>query len=289
MSARFVVALAAAMLVGGCGESSPSSPTPQGPNPGNSPGPAPGPSPSPPTIDASGQNWSFRLDGFIGAPSKTISPFGLIIFPTYGSNAPLVALEGAFNASTGSVSAVLHPYGRCFVWRLNRVRFTGTRSGNTIELESLPNEAQVVRINVTLSARGDAAQGTYTITGGCGAGASGSIAGRQVNLTGVWTGMMGSIPARLDVLMADAPNTSGYFGVSGTATFSGTSCFVNAMIVGDQGGAGRIVLPDIAGAPHRMELIAEVWDDLTAMKVAYALTEGTCPELVEGDTTFVRQ
>jgi hypothetical protein len=38
-----------------------------------------------------------------------------------------------------------------------------------------------------------------------------------------------------------------------------------------------------------MELIAEVWDDLTAMKVAYALTDGTCPELADGDTTFVRQ
>jgi hypothetical protein len=95
----------------GCGGSSPSTPTaPQPPPP-----PQPSPAPALP-IAASGQNWSFRLDGFIGAPSRTISPGGLIIIPTYGSSAPLVALEGAFNASPGSVSAVLQPFGRCFDW-----------------------------------------------------------------------------------------------------------------------------------------------------------------------------
>ena len=227
------------------------------------------------------------MDGFIGAPSQTISPGGLIIIPTYGSNASLVALEGAFNASAGSVSAVLQPFGRCFDWDVNRVRFSGTRSGNTIELESQPNQAQVVRINVTLSASGDAAQGTYTITGGCGAGSSGAIDGRRVNLTGVWSGMMGSIPARLDMLMVDAPDTDGNFEVSGTATFSGTSCFANAVIT--RRGRGRIVFPDIAGPPHRMELIAEVWEDLTAMKIAFALTQGTCSELASGGATLVRQ
>lgn len=274
MPARLVVVLFAAIGIPACGGSSPSAPAGPG-------------SPTPPTpIVASGQNWSFRLDGFIGAPSRTISPGGLAIVPTYGSNAPLVALEGAFNPS-GSVGAVLQPFGRCFDWDVNRVRFSGTRSGNTIELESQPNQAQVVRISVTLSASGEAAQGTYTITGGCGAGTSGSIDGRRVNLTGVWSGMMGTIPARLDMLMADAPDADGNFGVSGTATFSGTSCFANAIIT--RRGRGRIVFPDIDGPPHHMELIAEVWEDLTAMKISFGLTQGTCPELASGSGTLVRQ
>ena len=38
-----------------------------------------------------------------------------------------------------------------------------------------------------------------------------------------------------------------------------------------------------------MELIAEVWDDLSAMKVGFALTSGNCPELTGGNTTLVRQ
>jgi hypothetical protein len=275
MPVRFVVALVASIGALGCGGSSPSAPTALEPPPARLP------------IVASGQNWSFRLDGFIGAPERTISPGGLIIFPTYGSRAPLVALEGAFNATAGSVSAVLQPFGRCFDWDVNRVRFSGTRSGNTIELESQPDQGQVVRINVTLLASGDAAQGTYTITGGCGAGSRGPIDGRQVNLTGVWTGMMGEIPARLDMLMADAPDPDGNFGVSGTATFSGTSCFANAVIT--RRGRGRIVFPDIDGPPHHMELIGEVWEDLTAMKVTFGLTQGTCPELAGGGATFVRQ
>ena len=281
MLARLVLALVIATGAVAC---SGSSSTPTGPSTPTPPAPS---APPPLTIVASGQNWSFRLDGFPGAPARTISPGGLIIVPTYGSSAPLVALEGAFNASAGSVSAVLQPFGRCFSWDTNRVRFSGTRSGNTIELESQPNEAQVVRINVTLSASGDAAQGTYSITGGCGAGSSGPIDGRLVNLTGVWSGMMGSIPARLDMLMAGAPDGDGNFGVSGTATFSGTSCFANAVI--SSRGRGRIVFPDIEGPPHRMELIAEVWEDLTSMKVTFQLIQGTCPELSGGDATLVRQ
>ena len=276
MRAHFAVVLLAAIGAARCG-SSPSAPTS-----------TPPPPTAPPTsIVASGQNWSFRLDGFIGAPSKSISPGGLNIFPMYGSMAPLVALEGAFNTSTGSVTAVLQPFGRCFDWDTNRVRFTGTRSGNTIALESVPNQSQVVRINVTLSASGDAAQGTYGITGGCGAGASGPIDGRLVNLTGIWSGTMGSIAARLDMRMADAPDGDGNFPVSGTAAFSGTSCFPNAVIT--RRGRGRIIFPDIDGPPHHMELIAEVWEDLTAMKVSFALTQGTCPELASGDGTFIRQ
>ena len=42
-----------------------------------------------------------------------------------------------------------------------------------------------------------------------------------------------------------------------------------------------------------MELIAEIWDDLTSMKVTWGLTtgiaQGVCPDLVDGMTTLVRQ
>lgn len=278
-----VIGILVAVAAGGCGGSSSSPNTPTPPPTGSSPTPT-----SPVTIVASGENWSFRLDGFVGAPSNTISPGGgLFLFPTYGSSAPLVALEGAFNASAGSVTAVLQPYGRCFDWDTNRVRFTGTRDGNTIQLESQPNQSQVVRINVTLSANGDAAQGTYTISGGCAAGSSGSINARRVNFTGLWAGMMGAIPARLNMQMADAPDADGNFAVSGTATFSDTSCFANAVIT--RRGRGRIAFPDIVGAPHHMELIVEVWEDLSAMRVAFGLIAGTCPELAGGSTTLVRQ
>jgi len=243
--------------------------------------------PAVPTIAASGENWSFRLDGFIGAPTHTITPGNLIIIPTYGSSSPLVALEGAFNGTPGSVSAVLQPFGRCFDWDTNRVRFSGTRSGNTIELESQDNAQQVVRMTLNLSAGGDAVQGTYRITGGCANGASGSIDGRRVNPTGIWSGMLGAVPTVLDMQMASSPDADGNFAVSGSARFTGTSCFPDATIT--RRGRGRIIFPDVVGAPHHMELIAEVWEDLSAMEVAFGLTEGVCPELAAGKGRLVRQ
>jgi hypothetical protein len=38
-----------------------------------------------------------------------------------------------------------------------------------------------------------------------------------------------------------------------------------------------------------MELIEEVWDDLSAMEVAFGLTQGACPELAGGKGRLVRQ
>jgi hypothetical protein len=281
MSARFIVALLAAIGPLGCGGESASTPTaPQPPAP---------PAPPPPPIVASGENWSFRLDGFSGAPAHTITPGNnLIIIPTYGYVSPLVALEGAFNATAGSVSAVLQPFGRCFSWDTNRVRFSGTRSGNTLELESQADgDHQVVRITVTLSAGGDAAQGTYRITGGCAAGTTGPIDGRRVNLTGIWSGMLGAVTTVFEMQMEVAPDANGNFVVSGTARFSGTSCFPNATIT--RRGRGRVFFPDVAGGPHYMELIVEVWEDLSAMEVAFGLTQGDCPELAMGKGRLVRQ
>lgn len=281
MSARFIVALLAAIGPLGCGGGSSS--TPIAPQP-----PAP-PAPPPPPIVASGENWSFRLDGFSGAPAHTITPGNnLIIIPTYGYVSPLVALEGAFNATAGSVSAVLQPFGRCFSWDTTRVRFSGTRSGNTLELESQTDgDHQVVRITVTLSAGGDAAQGTYRITGGCAAGTTGPIDGRRVNLTGIWSGMLGAVTTVFEMQMEVAPDANGNFVVSGTARFSGTSCFPNATIT--RRGRGRVFFPDVAGGPHYMELIVEVWEDLSAMEVAFGLTQGDCPELAMGKGRLVRQ
>ena len=138
-----------------------------------------------------------------------------------------------------------------------------------------------------MSGSGDAADGTYTITGGCANGNNGTISGRRISLTSAWTGMMGAVSVRLDMVMAAGPDAEGNFNVSGTATFSGTSCLANAQI--SRRARGRIIFPDIQNATQRMELIAEVWHDLSAMKVTWALVQGSCPELQGGDTTLFRQ
>ena len=109
-SRRLVIALIAAIGAAGCGESSPSTPT------------APSPIRPPRTSRHHRRSLHRARTGASGWMASSArrrrpsDPGGLIINPTYGSNAPLVALEGAFNASAGSVSAVLQPFGRCFDW-----------------------------------------------------------------------------------------------------------------------------------------------------------------------------
>lgn len=132
---------------------------------------------------------------------------------------------------------------------------------NALQLQSEEHVGQVVRINATLSANGDSLQGTYSITGGCGAGAAGVVVGRRVNLTGVWTGTMAATPAILDLQMATAPDADANYVLSGTVRFSNTQCFVNAVVT--RRARGRVMFPDIETPTQRLELIAEVSEDLT--------------------------
>lgn len=235
--------------------------------------------PSPPAspVIATGDNWSFRFEGLTDAG----------VTGGYGKRAPLVALEGSFNDSVGSVSAVMQPFGQYFIADAHRVFFAGTRSGNTVEMQSQAEIGQVVRINATLSAAGDTVQGTYSIAGGCAAGVAGSMTGRRVDWTGVWTGTMGEIPTILDLQMARAPDADANYVLSGNAKFSNTQCFLNAVIT--RRGRGRVSFPDVVSDTQRLELIAELSEDLSTMHIVFVLVAGTCPELSFGDGRLVRQ
>jgi hypothetical protein len=243
------------------------------------------PTPTTPTVPtapvvpvvASGDNWSFRFDGFTGVG----------VTGGYGGTAPVAALEGSFNSAAGSVGAVMQPYGRCFPANDTvRLRFTGNRTGTAIELQSQELSGQTIRINATLSATGDSVQGTYAIAGGCANGTTGPVVGRRVDLTGVWTGTMGAIPTVVDLRMASAPDNDANFVLSGSVKFSNTQCFVNAVIT--RRARGRVMFPDIQTDTQRLELIAEVSEDLTTMQITYALVAGTCPELAFGSGRLVR-
>jgi len=137
---------------------------------------------TPEPVTPSGPNWSFRR------------PAG-----------QLTGLEGSFNASGNTVTAVLSPLGEsCFQPDLDRALFTGTRSGRAIQLRSQPLRGQVIELSGNLSTDGEAFEGVYSITGGCANGATNPIAGRHVDLTGVWNGKLGNIPTVIDLQMANA-------------------------------------------------------------------------------------
>jgi hypothetical protein len=228
-------------------------------------------------VTASGDNWSFRTAGFSG----------IGITGTLGRGAVLAALEGSFNPSGDAITAVLDPFGSCFNADQDRARFTGTRSGHTAELQSQPVNGQVVQLTGTLSSTGDMFDGAYSITGGCGNGSSGRMTGRPVNLTGIWSGTMGTIPTVFDLQMASAPDEDANYALSGSATFSNTQCFPKAVIT--RRARGRVLFPDVVGDTQRLELIAEVTEDLSTMQIVFALVAGQCPELSFGDGRLVRQ
>jgi hypothetical protein len=263
--------VAAAAFACGGGASSPS-PTPTAPTAPTTP------TTPTTTVVASGDNWSLRFDGVTG----------IGITGGLAATAPVSALEGSFNTSEGSVSAVMQPFGRCFpAPDTIRLRFTGTRTGNAIELQSQGLLGQVIRINVTLSARGDAVEGTYSLVGGCSTGTTGPVSGRRVELTGIWSGTMGAIPTVIDLRMAGTPDSDANFALSGTVRFSSTQCFANAVIT--RRARGRIMFPDVQTDTQRLELIAEVSEDMNVMQLDYVLVTGTCPELSSGTGRLVRQ
>ena len=213
-----------------------------------------------------GPNWSFRT-----------------------SAGSLTGLEGSFNASGNTVTAVMSPFGSlsCFQPDSDRARFTGTQTGRAIQMRSLPLRDQVIDLSGTLSGDGEAFEGAYTITGGCAGGATSALAGRAVNLTGVWTGKLGNVPAVVDLQMASTPDGSAGYEVSGTVKFSNTDCFANATIT--RRVRGRWLFPDIVSLTQRLELLGNASDDLSTLNFNYVLVQGTCPELLEGVGRLVRQ
>jgi len=198
-------------------------------------------------------------------------------------NAPLAALEGAFDAAGEAITAYMQPFGSCLRGDTTRLSFSGTRSGSAIQMAG-----GGVRITATMSADGQSLQGTYSITdGGCGLGTTGPVVGRHVDLTGVWSGTMGQIPTVVDLKMATKADAEGNFTISGPVKFSNTQCFATATIT--RRGRGRVLFPDIVGETQRLELIAEVSEDLATMNIEFVLVAGVCPELSFSSGRLVRQ
>jgi len=228
-----------------------------------SPTPPPVTQPTAPIVIA-GENWSL----------------------TFGSstNGPLTSLEGAFDVAGGTITAYMQPFGSCLHGDTTRLSLSGTRSGSAIQMEG-----GGVRITATMSADGQSLQGTFLITAGvCGSGTTtGSVVGRHVDLTGVWSGTMGQIPAVVDLTMATKADAEGNFTLSGPVKFSNTQCFATATIT--RRGRGRVLFPDIVGDTQRLELIALVSEDLASMNIDYTLVSGVCPELSFGSGRLVRQ
>ncbi len=121
----------------------------------------------------------------------------------------------------------------------------GTTTGMDVNLASFAIEDQTLSVNVQANTGGNQFSGNYSIAGGCADGVSGTVTGVEyASLGGTYTGSItGSSPAvTLSLsLSQDAAGTGlGTFPLSGSATFSGISCFTqgtldsqNGSVIGD--------------------------------------------------------
>lgn len=111
----------------------------------------------------------------------------------------------------------------------------GTVAGTAVNLFSFSFDGQYVSVNATKDATATSMTGTYNVALGCADGFAGTIAGtRYAPLSGSYSGAATFPAQKLAVALKQATlgNADGTTGVSGTATFTGISCFSTGNVTG---------------------------------------------------------
>jgi len=171
---------------------------------------------------------------------------------------------GGYMTNTGaSVTATFHVYpfaeSNCYPSE-EEIPFTGTvTTSGAISLTSGSVANQTITMAGSISG-GSSFTATYEIAGGCAAGDAGLVlASAEPSYTGDYTGTLQPLSGS-DVnvsvnMVQSGPNAGGEYSVSGTAQFSGTSCFTTGTITSstifgeyvqfamstDNGGAGEFI------------------------------------------------
>lgn len=152
-------------------------------------------------------------------------------------------MGGYITNTNGAVSGTLHLLNSGCFTPTQDIPITGTVStAGAVSATSSAVSSQVVTISGTV-ASGVLSSGTYSIKGGCGNGDSGTVTGFIApSYSNTYSGTFLSVSkVSIDTTITttqSGPDSDGLYHVSGTATFSGSPCFVSGTITGS----------DIAGA-----------------------------------------
>jgi hypothetical protein len=116
----------------------------------------------------------------------------------------------------------------------------GTTTGMDVNLASFAIESQTLSVNVQANTNGNQFSGNYSIAGGCAGGVSGTVTGTEyAPLSGTYAGSItGSSPAvTMSLALSQDPAGTGLgtFPLSGSATFSGISCFSQGTLAAQDG------------------------------------------------------
>jgi hypothetical protein len=116
----------------------------------------------------------------------------------------------------------------------------GSTQGANLHVESFSVNGQVLTIKAKKDVTATHLNGTYSISGGCANGATGTISGTEyANMTGTYAGSInGSSPTEtlsLNLSQYVQGSGNGAFLVSGKGAFSGISCFSTAALASQNG------------------------------------------------------
>ena len=128
------------------------------------------------------------------------------------------------------------------------VLFTGTVVGTDVTLVSTAVDGQVFSVAATAPTSSTLTSGTYTITGGCADGDRGTATANAVpSISGTWHGPVtgsGGPSVTLSIVLAQGTTASadGTFPLTGSLTYTGSTCSVSGTIISGYVAGPYIVL-----------------------------------------------
>ena len=146
-----------------------------------------------------------------------------------------IRLGGNLVQSGSSLSGSMFVVGSLCFDVSQAVSFTGTVRGKQVTLTSATVAGQVLKVAATTTST-SAMSGTYTITGGCADGDNGTVDANAVPaISGTWKGpLTGSGGSNVDLSIAltqaKTASADGSFPLTGTLTYTGSTCSVNGTI-----------------------------------------------------------
>ncbi len=169
-------------------------------------------------------NWEFQVTPSAGttAPFTTMAGF----INEQGQN------PGNFDESTAVFQ--VQPTSNCYDGAV-AIPLAGNVQGDTAKYSSFSDNGQYLGLVLTRDTPGTHLTGTYSDTGGCVKGVSGTIAGvKYTSLTGTYKGpITGSTPnlaATLSLTQGGQGTGSGVTEVSGSGVFTGFACFTKGNV-----------------------------------------------------------
>lgn len=157
----------------------------------------------------------------------------------------------------------------------------GTVDGTTVSLFSFSFNGQYVSVNGTKDSTATSITGTYTVGSGCADGYAGTIAGlRYAALSGIYSAAA-TLPTQkiaLTLNQATLGNADGTTNVSGTAAFTGISCFSTGKVTGTVlGKAVHLITVTNEASGSQLDLVGTFDPAASAIQASsLQVTGGSC-------------